>query len=71
MKTAVQLKRGMAGAGVFCTIISKFCHWEKPSPVVLLVVDTSPEIGLHCTILSFCLPVSLGVKGGRESVLDA
>ena len=71
VKAAVQLKRGMAGAGVLCIIISEFRHWEKLSLVVLLIVDKSLEKGLYCTILPFCLPVSLGVKGGRESALDA
>ena len=71
MKAAVQLKKGMAGASVFSIIISEFSHWEKPSLVVLFVVDKSPEIGFHCTILPFCLPVRLGMKGGKESSLHA
>ena len=71
MEVAIQLEGGIADAGIFCIIIGKFSHWQEPYPVILLVVDKGPEVGLHCIILPFSLAVSLGVEGGRESSLDA
>lgn len=56
----------MTVASVLGIIINKLRYWEKTSPVILLILDKSPEIGLYCTILPFCLPVTLGVKGGRK-----
>ena len=71
MEAAIQLEGGIAGAGIFRIIIDEFSHRQEPCPVILLVVDKDPEVGLHCTILPFSLAISLGVEGGRESSLDA
>ena len=63
MEAAVQLKKGVAGAGVFRIVIGKFCHRQQPSLVVLLIVDESPEIGLHRAVLPLCLAICLRVAG--------
>ncbi len=70
MEAAVEFERGIAGVDIFRIIIGKFSHWQEPCPVILLVVDKGPKVGLHCAILPFSLPVSLGVKGGREPSLN-
>ena len=70
MEATIQLEGGIAGAGIFRIILGKFSHRQEPCPVILLVVDEGPEVGLHFTILPFSLAVSLGVEGGRESLLD-
>ena len=71
MKAAIQLKRSIAATSIVRIIIGKFPYWEKPSSAVLFIVDKSPEIGFHCTILLFCLLVRLGVESGKKSLLDA
>ena len=71
METTIQLKRIVANTRILCIIIGEFRPWGKSSQVVLFVVDEGPEENLYCNILPFCLPVRLGLKGGRESLLDA
>ncbi len=53
MEAAVQLERGVAGAGVFRIVIGEFRHRQQPSQVVLLIVDEGPDIGLHLAIFFF------------------
>ena len=60
----------VVGTCILYIIIGKLHNWEKPSSVVLMVVDKDLEVGLHCTILLFCLPVCLGMKYGRKFLLD-
>ena len=71
VEPAIQLERGIAGAGIFRIIIGKFTHWQEPCLVILLVIDKGPEVGINCTILLSSLAVSLGIEGGRESTLKA
>lgn len=65
MEAAVQLERGVAGTGVFCILVGEFSHRQQPCPVVLLIVDEGPEIGLHCAVLPLGLAICLGVEGRR------
>ena len=71
VEAGIQLEGGIAGAGIFRIIIGESSYRQEPCPVILLIVDKSPEIGLQCTILPFSLAVSLGVEGGREFPIDA
>ena len=71
MIAAVQLKRRVTNACVFCIVINKLCHWQEPSPVILLEVDKSLEVCLHGAVLPLGLPVCLRMEGGRELSLDA
>ena len=71
MVAAVQLKRCVAGAGVFRIIIGKFSYRKESCPVVLLEVDKSLEVGFHRAVLPLGLAVSLRVEGGGESLLNA
>ncbi len=64
METAVQFERGVAGIGVFHIVISKFRYRQQPSPVILLIVDEGPEIGLHRAFLFLCLAICLRLESG-------
>ena len=70
METAIQLEGDRVVAGIIRIISGEFSHRQEPFPVLLLIVGKDPEINRYCTILSFCLTVSLEVKGDRESLLD-
>ncbi len=63
MEAAIQLERGMVGAGVFRIVIGDFRHRQQPCPVFLLIVDEGPEIGLQRTVLPLCLTICLRVEG--------
>ncbi len=63
METAVMLEKGVASAGVFRIVISEFRHRQQLSPVVLLIFDEGPGMGLHCAFLLLCLPICLRVEG--------
>ena len=65
MEAAIQLEGDIADAGIFRIIIGEFSHRQELCPVIRLVVDKGPEVGLHCTILPFSLPISLELEGGR------
>ena len=71
MISAIELERGVAGAGIFGVIVGKLCHEKKPYSIVLLKVDKDSKIGFHRTILPFGLTVRLWVEGGKESLLNA
>lgn len=68
---AVQLRRYVAGIGVFCIIIDKFSYWKKPYQVILLEVDKNLDVGFYFTVLSFSLIISLRIKGGKKFLFDA
>ena len=70
MISAIELKRYVASASVLGIVIGKLCHRKKPCPIILIKVDKGSEVGFHCTILPFGLPVCLGVESVRESLLD-
>ena len=67
----VELKRRVLCTGIFCIIISKFCHWQKPRPVVLFVINKGSKISFYHAILLLHLAVSLRVEDGRESLFNA
>ena len=71
MVFVIELKRCVTNAGIFGIVIGKLCHKEEPCPIILLKVNKGLEIGFHCTILPFGLPVCLRVKSGGESLFDA
>ena len=70
MKAAIQLKKSIAGTSILYIVIYEFSHRQQLSPVILIVVDKSPEISFHSAVLSFCLLIRLRVEGDRESLLD-
>ena len=71
MISVIELKKYVAGIGIFGIIVGKFCYEKKSCPIILLEVDESLEIGFYCTILPFNLAVHLQVKAGRKFPLDA
>ena len=71
MISAIELKKYVAGAGIFGVIIGKLRHKMKPCLIILLKVEKSSEIDFYCIILSFGLPVCLGVESSKEFSLDA
>ena len=71
MEASIQLEGSIAGVGIFRIIIGEFSYRQESCLGILLVVDKGPEVDLHCTILPFSQAISLGVKGDRESSLDA
>lgn len=70
VESAIFLKRNVASISILRIIIGKFCYWKNSRLMILFIVDKRPEIGLHYTILHFCLPVCMGVEDDRESWLD-
>ena len=70
MISVIELKKYMAGTGIFGIIVGKFYYGKKPCPIILLKVDKNVEVGFFCTILPLCLAVSLRVKGGRKFLLN-
>ena len=64
MVAAVQFKRCVANAGIFCIIIGKFSHREESYPVVLLEVDKGLEVGFYHAVLPLGLTVCLRVEYG-------
>ena len=71
MISAIEFEIYMISAGISGIVVGKHFHGKKPCSIILLKVDKGLEVGFHCTILPFGLPVYLGVKSGRESLLDA
>ena len=71
MISAIELKRCVAGVGIFGIIIGKLRHGEKSCPIILLEFDKGLEVGFHRTILPLSLAVRLRVEGGGEFPLDA
>lgn len=70
MIVAVQLKRHVTGADVFCIVIAKFNFGKELCLVDLLKVDQSLEVGFYFTVLSFHLAFNLRIKGDRELLLN-
>lgn len=60
----------MTGACIFHDVVSKLRYWEKLSPIILLIVNKSPEVGFYRTVFPLSLAVSLRKKGDREPLLD-
>jgi hypothetical protein len=50
-------------------VIHKLCKWEQAGPVVLLVINEHPQIGLQGLILLLCLPIYLWVECGAQMSL--
>ena len=67
----VELKRHVPYIGVFCVIISKFCHEKEPCPIVLLIINENFKVNFYCAILLLRLSVSLSVKSSIELLFDA
>ena len=61
MISAVELKKGMAGASTFGIIIDKLCYKKKLCPIILLEIDKNLEVSFYYTILSLNLAVRLWV----------
>ena len=61
----------MAGARILGVVIHKLSHWQELCPIILLEVDEGSKIGLHSTVLLFCLPVFLRVEGSGKLPLNA
>jgi hypothetical protein len=57
---------GYSGCAVLTVIICKLCEWEQAGPVVLLVIDEDPQVGLQGLILSLYLPICLWVECGTQ-----
>ena len=70
MEDTIQLKGDIGSAGIFYIIIDKFSYQQESYLVILLIVDKSPEVSLHCTILSFSPIISLRFESDREFLLD-
>ena len=70
MIAAVQLKRRVAGARIFCIVIHKLSHWQEPGPIILLEIDEGSKVGLHGTVLPLRLTVSLRIESGGKPMFD-
>ena len=68
---AIELKKYVAGIGIFGIIVGKLRYEKKLYPIILLNVDEGLKVGFYCTILPFVLTVCLLVESGGESSLDA
>lgn len=66
----VKLKNYITNVCVHGIVISKFCHWLKPSLVVLFLIDKNPKISLHGAILPVSQTIYLSIKGGKKPSLN-
>lgn len=71
MIAKIELKKNIANTNILSIIIGKFNHWEKPNPIILLIINKRSEISLYYTILPIGLTISLRVKYSREPLLDS
>ena len=71
MISVIELKKCVAGAGIFGIVVGKLHHGKKSYSIILLEVDKNLEVGFHRTILPFNLAVRLRIEGGGEFPLDA
>lgn len=62
----VNFEKYVAGACIIGVVIGKLSHWEKPSQIILLVVNKSPKVGFYCAILSLSFIVSLKIKDDKK-----
>lgn len=62
MIVIVQLKKYVPGTSVFCIIIGKFSHWQKPRPIILFKTYECLKMSLHSAVLCFGLAIGLWVK---------
>ena len=66
LESRVVTIRGVERAAAQCLMLAlhvgKLCHWQEFCPVVLLLAAVDSEVMFQCLVLSFCLPVSLGVE---------
>ena len=71
MISVIELKRCVAGAGIFGIVVGELRLGKKLCPIILLKVDKGLEVSFYRTILLLSLAVCLWVEGGKESLLDA
>lgn len=64
-------KGGLPHGFAFPIAMSKFCDREIGHPVILLVVDEEPQIGLYPLVVMLRLPIRLGVVGHGDVLLNA
>jgi hypothetical protein len=62
-------ERGLPGGLAPPVIVCEFREREILRPVVLLMVDKEPEIGLHPLVISFRLSIRSRVVSGRDVLL--
>lgn len=70
MIAAFKLEKWVANPCIFCVIIYKFSHWQKFSPVTLLLLDKNLKIHLYYSILSPCLAIFMRIKDSRKFLRD-
>jgi hypothetical protein len=58
---------GHSSYAALAVIICKLCKWEQASPVILLVVEEDPQVGLQGLVLSLCLPICLWMECGAQA----
>ena len=61
----------MAGAQVFCIVISKLGHQLEPGPVILLKVHKGSKVRFYGAVLLLNLTVGLKVKRNRKPPFNA
>ena len=65
-----KVERRLPGSFTFPIVMSKFCHRQIRGPIILLMVNKEPEIGLHPLIVALQLSVHSGVVHGRNVLCD-
>lgn len=70
MVVIVELKRRMAGVYIFGVIVDKLNYPKEPSPIILLIINKTSAVSLHCTVLLLGMAISLRVKSSRELLVD-
>ena len=69
MISVIELKKYIAGTGVFGIVVGKLCHEKKPCLIILLVVDENSKVDFYCIILPLSLAVCLRMKSSEKSPL--
>lgn len=70
MVAVVDIERRVAGVRIFGVVVNKLSYWQKPSPVILLIINKRFEVCLHSAVLPLGLAVCLRMNGSRKLLLD-
>ena len=66
----MEFKKPIVNAYIVYIIVGKLRYWEKPSLVILLIINKNPKISFYYMVLPFNLAVKLRIKGSKWLLLD-
>lgn len=70
MIVVIEFEKHMVSAYIFGIIVSKLSYWQKPSLVILLIVNKCFELCIYDTVLPLGLAVCLQIKGSEKLLFN-